>query len=501
MARPSQPTEGSPGESWARLGLPAQLGRYTLLRELGSGGMASVYLAKVHLAEGVERLVALKTIHDELSGQPTFVDMFLDEARIASLISHPNVCTVHDFGQAGDTYYLAMEYLVGEPLSEVVRMIWENRHDDDVLRATPYVAARIMADACEGLHAAHETAAANGQRLEVVHRDVSPQNLFVTYDGAVKVVDFGCAKAVQRISETSAGIFKGKIAYAAPEQLKIEKLDARTDVWALGACLWEALTLERLFKRDTPMQSAKAILSEHIPRADEVSPDVPSVLADITERALTRNPLGRFQTARDMGRALRLFIAGSGASFESAEVADWMSYLFADRRARLLRMVEEAESTLASHVEPSGSFRERGHGFDHRLDEEATRHRAMPRSTPRYEPDEPSDEVSDDAPTPIATPLDPYSPEPYELDSGDIHAEADPDLHGDLHEAIPLLREAHDPASFPDAQSGRQPTLSLYLDPEDRPERPREGGGWVWWLLLAVVVLGAAGSVAWFLHS
>jgi serine/threonine-protein kinase len=337
-----------------RRALPAELGRYVLLEELGSGGMASVYLGKMRLTGGLERLVAVKTIHDHLAHQPSFVDMFLDEASIATQITHPNVCSVHDFGEVGGTYYLAMEYLVGEPLSEVVRRLQDGAAEEGVADVLPFLAARVVADACEGLHAAHETRGTRGQRLEVVHRDVSPQNLFVTYDGAVKVVDFGCAKAIQRITQTSAGIFKGKVAYAAPEQLKIEPLDARTDVWALGVCLWEALTLRRLFKREAPMATARAVLSEPIPRADDVEPSVPPELADVAQRALARDPMDRYQSAREMGRDLRRFIARWGAVFESAELAEWMEYLFDERRTRLLRRVEEVEASLGSQVVATG---------------------------------------------------------------------------------------------------------------------------------------------------
>ena len=188
--------------------LPHQLGRFTLCRELGAGGMATVYLGRMTMAEGFDRLVALKTIHNHLARAQTFVDMFLDEARIASLISHPNVCSVYDFGSIGGTYFLALEYLIGEPLHELINRIAVKR-SDDLMQALPYIAARILADACEGLHAAHETRGNDGKRLDIVHRDVSPQNLFVTYDGSVKVVDFGCAKAIARVTQTDTGVMKG----------------------------------------------------------------------------------------------------------------------------------------------------------------------------------------------------------------------------------------------------------------------------------------------------
>ncbi|MEC7526206.1 MAG: serine/threonine-protein kinase [Myxococcota bacterium] len=429
---------------------PSRLGRFTLLSELGAGGMATVYLGKDALAEGIERLVAIKTIHAQLADQDAFVDMFLDEARIATLINHPNVCSVLDFGRADGAYFMAMEYLVGEPLSEVIRQVWEHRLHDPVLEALPFLAARIVADACEGLHAAHETAGVGGQRLEVVHRDVSPQNLFVTYEGTVKVVDFGCAKAVQRITETSAGIFKGKLAYAAPEQLQIRKLDARTDVWALGAVLWETLTLERIFKRDSPMQTARAILEEPIPRVDEVDPYLPRELGDIVARALTRDPNGRWQSAREMGRALRGFIAGAGANFESAETADWMGYLFRERRHARIRAAADAEATLASHVAPTSSL--------------------------THEP------FGDELPT-MEAPLE---------DDEESEAEAPMPL------SRPKLAAAARPVEDRSLDEGRPSTVSLRLDAEDRAEGPaRRGGGSGWIVGLLATGLVAAAFAAW----
>ena len=329
--------------------LPHQLGRFTLCRELGAGGMATVYLGRMTMAEGFDRLVALKTIHNHLARAQTFVDMFLDEARIASLISHPNVCSVYDFGSIGGTYFLALEYLIGEPLHELINRIAAKR-GDDLMQALPYIAARILADACEGLHAAHETRGNDGKRLDIVHRDVSPQNLFVTYDGSVKVVDFGCAKAIARVTQTDTGVMKGKVSYAAPEQLRAGEVDARVDVWALGVCLWETLTLTDLFRRDNAIQSAMAVLDERIPRADEVAPSVPRQLADIAAKALERDPEQRYPSARALGRDLRAFIAAAGVSFESAELAEWMGYLFEERQREVLAMVAEVESGRTSGV-------------------------------------------------------------------------------------------------------------------------------------------------------
>ena len=333
--------------------LPYAMGRFTLCEELGSGGMATVYLSKMKLAAGLDRLVAVKTIHKHLAKEQTFVDMFLDEAKIASHISHPNVSAVYDFGNVGGIYYIAMEYLVGEPLIEFVNAV-AAREDQTLLEALPFLAARIIADACEGLHAAHTLRGADGKRLEVIHRDVSPQNLFVTYEGSTKVVDFGCAKALERVTQTNTGIMKGKVSYAAPEQLNGDSLDARADVFALGICLWETLTMRQLFRRDNAIKTAMAVLEEPIPRADDEYPWVPTELADIASRALARDVEDRYRTARELGKALRGFIARSGAPFEAAEVADWMRHLFAERHEMVLARVAEVEGFDTSVVAPVG---------------------------------------------------------------------------------------------------------------------------------------------------
>jgi serine/threonine protein kinase len=331
--------------------LPQKLGRYTLCHEIGAGGMATVYLAKMSLAAGLSRIVALKTVHPHLARERQFLDMFLDEAKIASMISHPNVSAVYDFGCERGTYFIAMEYLVGEPLFDVVNAIVKKR-DETMLAAVPFLSARLIADACEGLHAAHTLRGQDGKSLDVVHRDVSPQNIFVTYDGSVKVVDFGCAKALERVTQTNAGVMKGKVSYAAPEQLRADPLDARADVFALGVCLWESLTLRQLFRRETQIKTARAVLEDAIPRATENAPWVSEELADIAAKALERDRAKRYGSARELGRALRAYIARSATPFESAEVADWMAHLFSDRQQRALELVGKVEALDLSHVEP-----------------------------------------------------------------------------------------------------------------------------------------------------
>ncbi len=316
------------------------VGRYEMGAEIASGGMATVYLARMSGAAGFEKLVALKRVHPHLAKEDAFVDMFLDEARIASRIQHPNVCQVFDFGEADGEYFIAMEFLVGETLAKVQRSIAGSGFLHDPRR--PFVAVRLIADACEGLHAAHELRGKGGELLDVVHRDVSPQNLFVGYDGNVKVVDFGIASASDRLHQTSSGTVKGKFAYMAPEQARGKRVDRRADVFALGVVLWELLAFQRLFRRDTPAETLVALMGEDIKPPSAVSPLAPPELDDIVLKALERDPDKRYQTARELGRDLVRAAGRIGDSVDRVEVAEWMEALFPEGRRRHSILLESA---------------------------------------------------------------------------------------------------------------------------------------------------------------
>jgi serine/threonine-protein kinase len=325
---------------------PEKIGRYQLCFELASGGMASVYLARAEGAPGFQKLVALKRIHPHLADEKDYVEMFLDEARIASRITHANVCSVFDFGEADGEYFIAMEYLVGEPLSRVHRRVVANA-DQRASTLLPARMARVIAQACEGLHAAHELQDADGESLHVVHRDVSAENLFVTYDGATQVVDFGIAHARQRVHHTEAGQVKGTFPYMAPEQMTAAVVDRRVDVWALGAVLWELLTLRRLFLRDTDVNTMYAVLSGEIRPPSDYRSDVPPELDEIVLKALQRNPDERWQTAREMGKALRRCLAKQDDLIGPAEIADWMEELFPGGESRKRQLMEIARTSDA----------------------------------------------------------------------------------------------------------------------------------------------------------
>ncbi|MEM9073844.1 MAG: serine/threonine-protein kinase [Myxococcota bacterium] len=330
--------------------VPKRFGRYRIYSKLAAGGMATVYLARTEHKTGFEKIVALKVIHDHLHTEQSFVDMFLDEARIAAGIDHPNVCSVFDFGEENGVYYIAMEYLLGEPIKRIARTIAKSK-DRNAIQRLPFYIARALADASEGLHAAHELKDATGNPLGVVHRDVSPENIVVTYDGGVKLVDFGVAKAAQRIHKTKINKIKGKFAYVAPEQIRNQDVDRRADIWGLGVCLWEALTLRRLFRRETDASTLSAVIYDDVPAPSELASWVHPTLDKIVLRALARDREQRYPTARALGQDLRKFLTQTGMTIGSAEVSEWMEKLFPDERQSRLDMLQRAR-----RGEPSGSF-------------------------------------------------------------------------------------------------------------------------------------------------
>ena len=314
------------------------LGRYRLSYQIASGGMATVYLGRVHGAAGFNRPVAIKRIHPHLAKRPEFVAMFLDEARIASRISHPNVCSIFDFGEVDGSYFMAMEYLVGVPLARLIAAVGRR---PDVLGSARWraLSARIVADAAEGLHAAHELRDEQGEPLGIVHRDVSPQNVFVTFDGAVKVVDFGIALARDRLQETNTGTLKGKFAYMAPEHAGGEKIDRRADVWGLGVVLWEMLTAERLFKRRNDMETILAIRSGQIPSPSARIEGVPPALDAIVMGALSVDADVRPSTARALGRELLEFVRTEDAPAGLADLAELMEPIFSQEKSEKIDVV------------------------------------------------------------------------------------------------------------------------------------------------------------------
>jgi serine/threonine protein kinase len=320
------------------------LGRYRVVDEIGVGGMASVHLARMDGPGGFQKWVAIKRIHPHLVEDETFVNMFLDEARVAARISHPNVATVFELGKHDDTYWIAMEYLHGEPLREVMR-----RTEELGQPMPPEIACRVIADAAEGLHSAHELLGRNGEKLQLVHRDVTPHNLFVTYDGCTKVVDFGIAKFSSRMANTRAGTLKGKLAYMSPEQVAGEAIDRRTDVFALGVVLWELTTGQRLFRMENDLDTLAKVQECNVPRPSSIVRGYPIDLEKIVLKALAKNKNERYRTSRELSRALQSLLMRRGLFIASDEVASYMTSVFGDRiqkREAHLRWAAEVTQTI-----------------------------------------------------------------------------------------------------------------------------------------------------------
>jgi eukaryotic-like serine/threonine-protein kinase len=316
-----------------------RLGPYQIVCELASGGMATVYLALYRSVEGFEKLCAVKRIHPHLANDRAFTNMFADEAQIAARISHPFVCSVFSFGRSQRSHYIAMEFLRGEPLSAVCRRVARSPELGDDPRF-PALAARVLANLAEGLHAAHTLRDDSGTPFDVVHRDVTPQNLFVLYDGSVRVTDFGIAHARRRLHQTEGQKLKGKLSYIAPEQLNAGTVDRLVDIWSLGVTLWELLAGRRLFLGASEGETLSAVMSREVRPPSTFRASVPKELDRIVLRALERDVSKRYKTARDFARDLERFLASIGDSVPAMDVADWMAQVFPRGAERIQTLME-----------------------------------------------------------------------------------------------------------------------------------------------------------------
>jgi serine/threonine-protein kinase len=285
----------------------AQLGKYRVIARLGAGGMAEVLLGRLEGPAGFSKPVAIKRMRPELTRTREFVELFLEEARIAALLGHPNVCQVHELGADDGQYYMVLEYLEGVPLSSILAQQLSEASNFDL-----GFLAGLIVQAAEGIQHAHDATDERGDPLNIIHRDVSPPNLFVTTDGVVKVLDFGISKSRASVVRTLTGQIRGKFAYMSPEQLRGERLDRRSDVFSLGIVLAELVTGRRLFRRTNRIEVFKAIVREPIPSVRELRPELPDLLVEVTDRALARDRDERFDTTRAFATALATAVAGLG---------------------------------------------------------------------------------------------------------------------------------------------------------------------------------------------
>jgi eukaryotic-like serine/threonine-protein kinase len=318
------------------------VGRYALQHEIAAGGMASVYLGKMCGPVGFSPIVAIKSLHPQFAKDPEFVRMFLDEARLAGRIRHPNIVPVIDVHAEGDELFLVLEYVHGESLARLVRA---SRRVDAPLPIP--LAAAILGDVLQGLHAAHEAKDERGQPLGIVHRDVSPQNVLVGADGVARVLDFGIAKATGRITTTRDGQVKGKFAYMAPEQLRGEPVDRRADVYSAAVVLWEALTGERLFRGENEGHTVERVLFGALAPPSGVRPDVPPALDAVVMRGLSRERTARFGTAKEMAIALSAAMLPASTT----EVGEWVEARAIDGLELRAKLVKEVESSVLPAAE------------------------------------------------------------------------------------------------------------------------------------------------------
>jgi serine/threonine protein kinase len=302
-------------------------GSYQLIAKLATGGMAEIFLARPTGSTSHDVMV-LKRILPHLAEDEHFVTMFRDEAELASQVAHKNICRVHAFGDFDGTWFIAMEYLHGVPLSRMMTRLSKVGKMLDVR-----IVAGIIVQACEGLHAAHEARGPDGQPLGLVHRDVSPPNIMVCGDGTVKLLDFGIAKARGANSRTRTGTVKGKNAYMSPEQILGKPLDRRSDVFALAVVMYEMLAIRRLFHRDSDFLTFKAITEEPIPDIRERRPDLPPGMRAALLQAMARDPVGRFDSAQAFGNALRNAVATLGGPASPADLSRLLVTDFSDEMA------------------------------------------------------------------------------------------------------------------------------------------------------------------------
>ena len=318
-------------------------GKYQLFASLGRGGMADVFLSVARGQMGFNKLAVIKRLRQALAEERAFRDMFLDEARLAARLNHPNIVHTYEVGEQGGVYFIAMEYLEGQSLNKVLK---EALRRKEVIE--PEVAARIIADALAGLGYAHELRDYDGRPLSIIHRDVSPHNIFVTYDGHTKLVDFGIAKAALSSTETEVGVLKGKVAYMSPEQAMGQRIDARSDLFAMGIVLWELIAQQRLMTGESAANTLHKLMNEPIPRLSHVLPGIDANLDMLVARALEKDPQHRWQSASEMRGALESWLSAQPHTARQEDVGRRMASLFGNVREEVQRQIQKHMTTITS---------------------------------------------------------------------------------------------------------------------------------------------------------
>lgn len=304
---------------------PVRFGKYTLLDRLAVGGMAEIFLARQGGLEGFEKTIVIKRIRPHLSKQTAFVKMFLNEAKLAAQLNHPNIVQIYDLGMISDSYFIAMEYIFGRDMRRIIPKA------DSLGIPFPMVyALKIASSVCEGLYFAHQRTDAYGNPLNIVHRDVTPENIFVSFDGTVKVLDFGIAKAANQIEQTRAGEIKGKLSYMSPEQCMGRPLDQRSDLFSLGTVLYEWLTGFKLFTGESEVGILKSITEGKIYAPSYFKADIPEGVEAILMKALEKDREKRYQNAWELQYDLDQFLSQYEFTPSNIHLSNFLKQVFFD---------------------------------------------------------------------------------------------------------------------------------------------------------------------------
>src|SRR4051812_20394239 len=304
-----------------------KLGKYRVLHRIAFGGMAEIYLARASGIQGFEKYVVLKRILPQFAENHQLIRMFLQEARLAAILDHANIAQVHDIGEEGGVFFFTMEYLHGEDVRVMAKKLAAQGEHIPLQHAL-----HIVIDAAAGVHFAHEKRGSDGASLGIVHRDLSPSNIVVTYGGGVKVVDFGVAKIATDPELSANQSLKGKLAYMSPEQVSRGSVDRRSDVFALGIVLYELTVGRRLFKGADEVETLRAVVDMKVQRPSEAVPAYPPDLERIVLKALERAPERRYQSAREVQVDLEAFTREQRLEISSAALAEWMEAKFGPKR-------------------------------------------------------------------------------------------------------------------------------------------------------------------------
>lgn len=335
-----------------------RFGKYSLIDRIAVGGMAEIFLARQAGIENFEKTIVIKRIRPHLSKQPNFVKMFLNEAKLAAQLNHPNIVQIYDLGKIAESYFIAMEYVFGRDMRRIIP-----KADAMGIPFPMVYALKIASSVCEGLYYAHQKTDTYGTALNIVHRDVTPENIFVSFDGTVKVLDFGIAKAANQIEQTRAGEIKGKLSYMSPEQCMGKQLDNRSDLFSLGTVLYEWLTGFKLFTGDSEVAILKSITEGKIYAPSYFKADIPEGVEAILMKALEKDRERRYQTAWDMQYDIDQFLSQYEFTPSNIHLANFLKQLFNDEleeeRARLANLAPaspdetvEAPEEIISSIDP-----------------------------------------------------------------------------------------------------------------------------------------------------